>query len=672
MRLSTRSRHALLAVTLLTALPVGCDGPDGDTDVDAPDRDDPVGDTDDTDVVDTDETDTDDTADGDDTGTADTDTDTDTDTGVAPGPTAACDPVAPLTTFVTRDGDQLFDDGVPFRFVSVNVPDLLGIVDPAWAIPTPWEQEDGLCAVRQLGGKVARTYVISVGDPSGGVPRHVTAPGVLDEDQMVAMDEAIAAAGRQGVRLVVPLVDQWSWVGGTTEYAAFRGLSQDDFWTDATVRADFLETVRFVVSRVNTVTGVPYAEDPAILAWETGNELDAPADWTAEVAAAIKDLDPNHLVVDGTFGIEMDNLDNEDIDVVSNHYYWPADFRDDYAAAAAADRATSLGRRPFIVGEFGIVPAWRVEGLLTAGMADGVTGIMAWSLRFHDEAGGFYWHTEYDDGTTAYKAYRWPGFASGDAWEERTVLDLLRDAVADLDGVPVALPPPAPTLLADEFDGTLSWRGSAGADTYTLARADAADGPWVDVASGFTDADAPNTASVADPSGVGAGGAWYRLTALGAGGASEPSAVYGPVVTGALFEDPLADLSLVYDADTALRIDGTNASLFGGDTGRLTRSSAGDRSVVWGAEGLVTGVDLLAYAWPSEPTPTLGFATSPDGETWTDLVVTADELGGDWRRLRYRVEALPADTRYVRVTLAETGGNTWTPQIGAVGIRYTP
>ena len=50
----------------------------------------------------------------------------------------------------------------------------------------------------------------------------------------------------------------------------------------------------------------------------------------------------------------------------------------------------------------------------------------------------------------------------------------------------------------------------------------------------------------------------------------------------------------------------------------------------------------------------------------------ADELGGDWRRLRYRVEALPADTRYVRVTLAETGGNTWTPQIGAVGIRYTP
>jgi len=621
MRLPARSCQALLALSLLAALSAGCDGPAVDT-------------------------------------------------GVAPGPTAACDPVAPLTTFVTREGDQLFDDGVPFRFVSVNVPDLLGIVDPAWAIPTPWEQEDGLCAVRQLGGKVARTYVISVGDPSGGVARHVTAPGVLDEDQMIAMDEAIAAAGRQGVRLVIPLVDQWSWVGGTTEYAAFRGLSQDAFWTDATVRADFLETVRLVVSRVNTVTGVPYAEDPAILAWETGNELDAPPDWTAEVAAAIKDLDPNHLVVDGTFGIEPDNLDNEDIDVVSNHYYWPAGFADDYAAAAAADRATSLGRRPFIVGEFGIVPAWRVEGLLTEGMDDGITGIMAWSLRFHDEAGGFYWHTEYDDGTTTYKAYRWPGFASGDAWEERAVLDLLRDAVADLDGPPVALPPPAPTILSAELDGTLTWRGSAGADTYTLARADAADGPWTDVVSDFTDADAPNTAAVLDPSGTGE--VWYRLTAVGWGGSSVPSEPFGPVVIGTVFEDPLSDLSLLYEADAALRIDGTNASLFEGDTGRLTRSSAGDQSVVWAPGGVVTGIDLLAYAWPSEPTPTLGFATSPDGEAWADLVVTADELGGDWRRLRYRVDTLPADTRYVRVTLAETGGNTWTPQIGAVDLRYTP
>ena len=83
----------------------------------------------------------------------------------------------------------------------------------------------------------------------------------------------IAAAHRHRVRLILPFIDQWSWWGGTAELAGFRGKKPEEFWTDPQVIEDFKGIVTFVLNRVNTVTGVRYRDDKAILAWETGNEL---------------------------------------------------------------------------------------------------------------------------------------------------------------------------------------------------------------------------------------------------------------------------------------------------------------------------------------------------------------------------------------------------------------
>ncbi len=580
-------------------------------------------------------------------------------------PATACDPAEPLTSFVTRDGDQLLLDGAPFRFVSVNLPDLLGIVDPAWTIPTPWEQRDGLCAVRQMGGQVARTYTISVGDSGTDVPRHVLAPGELSEEQMVAMDHAIAAANEQGVRLIVPLVDQWSWVGGIAEHAEFRGKSADEFWTDEELIADFELVVEAVLTRTNTVTGVPYAEDPAILAWETGNELDAPPAWTARVAALIRALAPQQLVLDGTFGVEPANLDNPDIDIVSNHYYWPAGFADDYAAAAAADRAASEGSRPFLVGEFGLVPTWRVLGLLDEVVANGSTGVLAWSLRFRDAEGGFYWHTEYDDGTTKYAAYHWPGFDSGEAWDETEVLSALTEAAWEIRGeaAPTPLPPEAPEILSLDLAGTLRWRGSAGASAYVLEQAEAADGPWVEVARDFHDAEQPNTAEIAVDRDTAASALYYRLSALGAGGLSEPSTVWGPVTQGSSFVDPLDDLSLTAEATESLVIDGANSSLFDGDTGRVCRTEPSAATLVWSPGAPILALELDAYAWPWEDTPTLTLEVSADGATWEPLEVEITDLGGDWNQFLYGADVLPEGATWLRVTIPEHGGQNWNPQV---------
>src|SRR6202012_5964228 len=104
-------------------------------------------------------------------------------------------------------------------------------------------------------------------------PRHILGPDQLNEDAMVMLDEALAAANRHGVRLIIPFVDNASWWGGIQELAGFRGKSRNEFFTDPELRDDYKRLVTTVLNRVNTKTGTRYKDDKAVLAWELGNEL---------------------------------------------------------------------------------------------------------------------------------------------------------------------------------------------------------------------------------------------------------------------------------------------------------------------------------------------------------------------------------------------------------------
>ncbi len=97
----------------------------------------------------------------------------------------------------------------------------------------------------------------------------------------------------------------------------FAASEPDDFWTDPQLIADFKQTIEHVLNRKNTITGVAYKDDKAIFGWETGNEIDATPEWTREIAAYIKQLDPNHLVVDGRslHGVAQWQVDEPNTDV---------------------------------------------------------------------------------------------------------------------------------------------------------------------------------------------------------------------------------------------------------------------------------------------------------------------------------------------------------------------
>ncbi len=596
------------------------------------------------------------------------------DTAPPTPPYTACRDGEPLEHFVLREGGQLMLDGQPFRFASLNMPDLSMIDDPGWELPDPWEQRDALCSIHQLGGQVTRSYVISVGDSWNDTARHVTAPGAFSEEAFAAMDHLLDQANQQGVRLIIPLVDQWAWWGGIAEYAAFRGLEPPAFWTDPQLLDDFLLTVEHTVGRVNTVTGVPYAEDPAILAWETGNELDAPQAWTATVAARIRELDPNHLILDGHYGVDEASLDNPDIDIVGNHFYWPAGYGSDYPRALADDLATVAGRRPYILGELGLIDSAVITATFEAFAASEASGIMLWALRGHDKDGGFHWHNEIDDGHTLVRAYHWPGFDAGDAYDEREVLSLVREtawAVRGLEVEPLPVPEP-PEILGISPEGEISWRGTPGAASYTLERTEIFDCCPEEVADRFHDAVEPSAATVRDPYGE-PGQTWsYLMRACNESGCSELSEATEGFVHPERLVDELDDLSLPSGHSDGLILDDSNTGYFAGDASRLTRAATTAEQVVYTMNNEPRFLEVQAWFWPHEAREDLLFATSDDGADWTPLDVEIDEMGGDWTEVIYRSESLPSDARQLRITWQNLDGQPWSPQIGRLEIGWEP
>ena len=365
-----------------------------------------------------------------------------------------------LRDFVRVRGDQLVEGGKPFRFISWDIPNLHLVEDyipfepgganrpsgtgatsgpgSGWRLPDVFEITDALATVRQMGGRVARTYVLSVRRPqeAADVPRHVLGPGQFNEEAFRALDQVLRVANEQGVRLIIPFVDNWHWWGGRAEYAGFRGKSQDDFWTDPQLIADFKETIRFILTRTNTITGVRYADDKAILCWETGNELQCPAAWTREIAAYIKSLDHNHPVMDGFHTTELreESLAMPEVDIVTTHHY-PGTSKS-FAQLIRENAARAKGRKPYIVGEFGFVNMQQMADAIQATRETQTAGALAWSLRFRSRNGGFYWHSE-PAGGNKYKSFHWPGSPIADEYDETGFMALMRREAFAIRGLPL-------------------------------------------------------------------------------------------------------------------------------------------------------------------------------------------------------------------------------------------
>lgn len=558
------------------------------------------------------------------------------------------------------------------RFISFNVPNLHYIEDAfafdsreRYRLPVEYEIRDALEAVVQAGGKVVRIYALSVRKPSDGpfTLRHVLAPGEFNEAAFRALDLVLALAAEYGVSLIIPFVDNWRWWGGVEEYAAFRGKPRAEFWTDTQLMEDFEQTLRHVVLRKNTLTGVVYRDDPTILAWETGNELQAPWPWTERMARTLKQLDANHPVIDGNHStrVRPEALESAWIDILTTHHYTTAE---QMVVDIRANLELVDGRKPYFVGEFGFIPVAKMEAVLDTVIEGGALGALIWSLRFRNRDGGFYWHAEAD----GYQAYHWPGFASGKAYEERPVLELLWRKAAQLDErSPRVLPVPrAPEWVDGSDPNGLNWRGSPGARHYVIQRATQAEGPWETLVETVSDAEVGYRPLWVDETAQIGAQYFYRAAAENESGRSAFSAALGPVsITNRRFVDELLTLTRATQVIGELELKEDDPLAARMERGRV----AGEGALLYEVPGAARRLVVDTLLRGNAPSVQVKHGL-PNGTFVTTPVQSRDWSGGVDQSAIFRPVRLSADlpdgVREIRLDLGRES------QVARVVIDYTP
>jgi mannan endo-1,4-beta-mannosidase len=233
-----------------------------------------------------------------------------------------CPPLPPISGFVGRDdGALLYDRIAPYRATGTNLYYLQQLLsyaqqdqDPSALRAVNEVLDDLVC----LSLPVARIWGFN--DSKDGSSIRRSPDEGFREEGLGGLDQAVWEAKRRGIRLIIPLVNNWAEYGGLPAYAAWASAAfggtydHDDFFSNPQMKQWWKDYVFMLMNRVNTFTGVAYKDEPAILAWEIGNELrcrtcrgtSALPDAVGELATFLKQVAPLQLISDGGDGFDDD------------------------------------------------------------------------------------------------------------------------------------------------------------------------------------------------------------------------------------------------------------------------------------------------------------------------------------------------------------------------------
>ncbi len=299
--------------------------------------------------------------------------------------------------FVQSESRRFVIDSRPFRFVGANVSVMYRDDDRA-------KMPETLRQAARAGIKVVRVWASGEGGPNDVKPiadfkdwprthSFRNKPNEWNEGEFVFLDQILAEAARNNLRVQLCLANWWRDTGGVTQYLRWAGINGADddkqpfginleramqFYTNGTARQLYREHLAKIATRRNSVTGTLYRDDPAIFGYELMNEAQCLTGrwaerraWIKEMSDYLKSLDPDHLIAPGDWGYRSSAERREwiadhalpSIDYCDVHNY-PRDDHDSFV-----DSPTALGefianrvaaaysiKKPLVLGEFGMGP----------------------------------------------------------------------------------------------------------------------------------------------------------------------------------------------------------------------------------------------------------------------------------------------------------------------------
>jgi mannan endo-1,4-beta-mannosidase len=181
-----------------------------------------------------------------------------------------------------------------------------------------------------LGVKQLRILGLSEGpdtEPYRVVPAVQINPTTQNEELLKGLDFLLVEMKKRGMTAVVFLSNFWPWSGGFAQWVSwtegssipyppphpggnwgtFQEYSSRFYTLPKAVEAQ-QKSIAKIVSRVNSITKIPYTEDSIIMSWQLANEPRGGKyrkeflAWASSTAKLIKKLDRNHMVSLGSEG----------------------------------------------------------------------------------------------------------------------------------------------------------------------------------------------------------------------------------------------------------------------------------------------------------------------------------------------------------------------------------